>query len=1405
MKWPVGWSVFVCLLLAVPCSAAVHHYVFGVVPGLTYDVRQGSETVVTGLVPGPADELTFTAQAASPIYIFPTGEAGDIIPPSTVSNLALTATTVSSATLRWTAVGDDGGTGQATTYDIRYATSPITSGTWASATQVTDEPAPSAAGVVESFTVTGLNSTTLYYFAMKVGDEVPNWSGMSNVVSGSTPAPPDTTPPSAIANLSVSTTTATSVRLAWTAVGDDGATGTASSYDLRYATTPIDASNWASATQVGGEPAPRPAGSAESFTVTGLAHSTTYYFAIKAADEVPNWSGLSNVVTATTPVLDVAPPSTVGTLTITTTTPHAVTLEWVSVGDDGDAGQASSYDVRYSRSPIDASNWANAIGVTGEPTPKPSGQTETFTVSGLAEGTQYYLALKVADEVPNWSGLSNVQSSQTPIAPDTTPPARITNLSVRSLTATSVTLGWTATGDDGASGQATSYDIRYSTSTITSQNWADCVQVGGEPAPKPSGQSETFTVAELQPQTRYYFAIRALDEVPNQSDLSNVVNQKTQRLRDTTPPHGVNDLIALSIANREVVLGWTSPADDDSSQVAAYEGRMRAGDLDESTWETATPIPDLPTPAAPGSSESITVSGLAPAVGYAFAIRARDADGNLAPLGSVARVTTSSAPDTIPPAPVNDLSAEAATQTTMTLRWHAPADRVPADCVETPDVDRYDIRFALVPLDGDGWEAGHSITAPDPADPGVAQQLVVTGLTADTQYYFAMRARDARGQWSATSNIDMARTLPPDQLPDTTPPGAIRDLALVAAEPTTAEIGWTAPGGDGDQGQADHYDVRRAAAPIDANGWNDATPILPPPACAPAGASESLRLTGLTPESTVHVAVRAIDGAGNPGPISASLAIVTPALPDTTPPAAVTDLAGEAIDTTTVLVRWTAPADDGGGCSAYELRISQSAIDAGNWDAAAPIGDLPAPGAPGTRDSVRVSGLAPGTRYAFALRTRDATGNPSSLSNVAWAETDTVPDPPVDPGDHTPPARVDDLTATPLSSTSVRLAWTAVGDDGEQGQAALYEIRRATSVIDASTWDAAIPVSIDLLPGEPGNLEMVAVTGLAADTDHHFVIRVSDEAGNVSLVSADAMAHTPRPEDTSPPSILAQPIATAVDDRIELEWNASVDPDVVSYVLYRRTVADGARIEVDGLQTLTYVDDTVEPDHVYAYSVAARDAAGNLSTPSAEVQAQVTIEAFLPVVSRMVVSPATLDTTETRELRRVRLHWSADGGDRFSGFAVDRSDDAGATWTHRTETLLDGAGPFEFEEEIPAGAYLYRIVAVSPRGFERIFDSIAVQWTADDTSNTSPTTVGEAFPNPSGGRFQLPLTLARTGSVRVTVHDLTGRMIRVLHEGDESAGPHAYAWDGDPAASGVYLLKVEADGRVVTRKITVRK
>jgi hypothetical protein len=219
------------------------------------------------------------------------------VPPAAVTDLAAGNATADSINLTWTAPGDDGNTGTARTYDVRYSTSTITDANWGSATRATGEPSPQVAGTQQSFTVTGLTADTVYYFAMKTADEVPNWSDLSNVAAATTL---DTTPPAAITTLAIAGRTNGSISLSWTAVGDDGNTGTATSYDLRYSTSTITASNWDSATQVTGEPAPSAPGSAESLVVATLSEDTRYYFAIEVVDKVNNVGALSNVVSERT-------------------------------------------------------------------------------------------------------------------------------------------------------------------------------------------------------------------------------------------------------------------------------------------------------------------------------------------------------------------------------------------------------------------------------------------------------------------------------------------------------------------------------------------------------------------------------------------------------------------------------------------------------------------------------------------------------------------------------------------------------------------------------------------------------------------------------------------------------------------------------------------------------------------------------------------------------------------------------------------------------------------------------------------------------------------------------------------------------------------------------------------------
>lgn len=535
------------------------------------------------------------------------GGSSDETAPSAVNDLSVTAATSTSLTLTWTARGDDGDEGQAEIYDLRYALAPIVDEAgFAGATSVPGMPAPLPAGTPSTMTVGGLLPRTAYWFVLKSVDDEGNVSPRSNCAKGMTLAPPDTTPPANITDLEVVAFSSVDVQLRWTAPGDDGMTGTASKYDVRYSTLPIvtDA-DFLAATTALNPPLPSPPGEIDQMLVAGLLPGTTYWFALKSGDERSNWSGLSNVVSATTTAPDTTPPAAITDLAAGTPAIHSLTLTWTAPGDDGATGTAVSYDVRYSQAPIvtDA-DFDLALSAGVPPHPLVAGSVQSMVVYGLSEATQYWFAIKTMDEVPNTSGLSNIATAWTSLPPDTTPPSDIVDLAVTGWTDTTLTLSWTAPGDDLLVGTATSYNIHCSQAPITTlAEFNAAFHLNGEPAPVAGGSAQTFVVTGLPPGTTWYFSIMTSDEVPNVSGLSNCPSGTTSAFPVVICTPEVEPNNATDIAT-PLGSGLAGNGDLDTfSDVDYWSFQASAGDLirvelsgtrmTQATWNDSDSIPIL--------------------------------------------------------------------------------------------------------------------------------------------------------------------------------------------------------------------------------------------------------------------------------------------------------------------------------------------------------------------------------------------------------------------------------------------------------------------------------------------------------------------------------------------------------------------------------------------------------------------------------------------------------------------------------------------------------------------------------------------------------------------------------------------------------------------------------------------
>jgi hypothetical protein len=128
----------------------------------------------------------------------------------------------------------------------------------------------------------------------------------------------------------------------------------------------------------------------------------------------------------------------------------------------------------------------------------------------------------------------------------------------------SLTLQWTASGDDGLVGQVSAYHLYFSTTPVGADTtaWWNSVPSGQRitllPPLASAGQPDSTHVTGLTAGTTYYFVLVALDEAANQSGYSNLAVGTTRACNaPAAPPAGFQAAADTGV----VVVTWTATAD----------------------------------------------------------------------------------------------------------------------------------------------------------------------------------------------------------------------------------------------------------------------------------------------------------------------------------------------------------------------------------------------------------------------------------------------------------------------------------------------------------------------------------------------------------------------------------------------------------------------------------------------------------------------------------------------------------------------------------------------------------------------------------------------------------------------------------------------------------------------------
>jgi fibronectin type 3 domain-containing protein len=117
-------------------------------------------------------------------------------------------------------------------------------------------------------------------------------------------------------------------------------------------------------------------------------------------------------------------------------------------------------------------------------------------------------------------------------------------------------------------------------------------------------------------------------------------------------------------------------------------------------------------------------------------------------------------------------------------------------------------------------------------------------------------------------------------------------------------------------------------------------------------------------------------------------------------------------------------------------------------------------------------------------------------------------------------------------------------------------------------------------------------TGLDNDADYRYAVRAVRVEPSVTAAGEASAAVTVAPLDTTPPSAPTGLVAVPSADAVRLAWNASPEPDVATYAIYRATGnGDFMRIATTTAPGTIHTDGDVKAGTTYRYAVTALDRA----------------------------------------------------------------------------------------------------------------------------------------------------------------------------------------------------------------------
>ena len=1033
--------------------------------------------------------------------------------------------------------------------------------------------------LVETFTATANSSGQIIIAYTNGTADQPKSSGIE-IRSTSTSC---TTVPSAPTNLNASASSSSTIGLTWNAVTPP-ANCTISSYTVYGGTTTNPTTVIASGV------------TGTTYSNTGLAASTTYYYVVKAVDADGTSAASAQAQATTSAASCTTVPSAPTGLTATASSSSAIGLTWNAVTPPANC-TISSYSV-YGGTTTNPTTLI-AGGVTGT----------TYSNTGLTASTTYYYIVKAVDA--DGTSAASAQAQAT-----TQPPS--TGTSIVSIDAGGAAVSNSSGGDNSfvADEDFTGGGTYSVSNTITIPS-----SIAATAAPAAVYQSArqgatTYTIPGLTAGTSYtvrlhfaelYFSAAASREfnvaINGTTVLTNFDIYGTAGARYTAV---VEQFTATANSSSDIVIALTNGAKDQpmingveilgsstgcSAVPSAPTGFTATASSSSSiglSWSAVTPPTNCtissytvyggtsPNPTAVIASgvtgTTYSNTALAPSTTYYYLVKAVDADGTSAASAQAQATTPAVSCTTVPSAPTG-LTANATSSSAIGLTWNAVTP--PANC----SISSYTVY---------GGTTANPTTAIASGVTGTSYSN--TGLTASTTYYYVVKAVDADGT-SAASTQATATTQPVNSntgYVSINAGGAAVSNSGGGDNPFVADEDYSAGGTTYSVANAITIPTSIAASAAPAAVYQDARQgsiTYTIPGLTPGGSNivrlhfaelyfsaagsrvfnvtinGSAVLTNFDIYATAGAQYTAVvkqftETANSSGQMVITFTAVTdqPSIngievldsaPCTTLPAAPTGLTATATYPSVVNLTWSAVAPPA-NCTitSYSLYGGTTANPT----------TLIAGGLTGTTYSN--TGLAASTTYYYVVKALDGgiTGayGTSAASGQATATTPAF-------SAIAPPTS---LTAVGSSSQQIDLRWVASTAPAPNTAPVNYSIYRSTTTpftpSSANLIGSTIGITNYVDNNYPATLSPPAGTGVQPSTTYYYQVVASTLSGESAAATASATSLPATTSNSAPVALTGLTAMAENANEIDLIWNSTnsgVGSVATTYYVYRSTTS----------------------------------------------------------------------------------------------------------------------------------------------------------------------------------------------------------------------------------------------------------